>query len=202
MTTPPSPASESMPPGPGVDAAGRAVMDPTTNVIALTQAAVKRLDDLREMEARHAIEVARLVAEHLAQTAGLRAEYGEKLRVAESARIDAIRAVDVGAVQRAAEVSAAQAATLAAAVAQSAEALRAQVAAAQSAAATSLAAALTPIQADIADLRKTQYEQAGGKLQVSEGRSSNSAVFAAIGLVFTLILVMVAVAGFIVANSK
>lgn len=81
------------------------------------------------------------------QLADLRAHYDARLREAETARMDAIRTVDVGAVNRAAEVSATQAQTLASQVAVSAETLRTQVAAAATAASTALSAALEPIQA-------------------------------------------------------
>jgi hypothetical protein len=158
-------------PGIGVDAFGGPVIDPTTNVLNLVDAAIRRQDDLREADNRRLTEIAEL-----------RAEYDEKLRRAETARIDAIRAVDVGAVNRAAEVSAQQAMTLAAQVATSAETLRAQVAAAATAAVTGLAAALEPIQKDIADLRKTQYEQAGQKAQVGETRQRGAGVGLWIGL--------------------
>jgi hypothetical protein len=215
-------------PGPGVDIEGRPVVDPTQNVKDLmdaavkrlddmleaavrrlddlryeegrhTEAAVKRLDDLLDMETRHQDRVRLLMMEHVKATADLRGEFGEKLRDAESKRIDAIRAVDVGAVQRAAEVSAAQAQTLANQVAVSAEALRAQVAAAQSAAATSLAAALDPIQKDIADLRRAQYEAQGQKINVTEARGSNAAVMAAIGLAATVIIVLIAVVSLVLS---
>jgi hypothetical protein len=113
---------------------------------------------------------------HIAQLAELRAYYDEKLRDAEAKRIDAIRAVDVGNVQRATEVSATQAATLATQVATSAEALRLQVQAAAAAASTALAAALDPIQKDIADLRRAQYEAQGTRAQVQESRASGGAI--------------------------
>lgn len=144
-------------PGPGVDAAGNPVIDPTQNVLDLVEAAIKRQDDLREAEAKHARELA-----------DLRAAYDRELRQAESNRIDAIRAVDVGAVNRAAEVAATQATVLAAQLAATAEAARTQVAAAASAAVTGLAAALEPIQKDIQDLRKAQYEAQGVKANVVE----------------------------------
>jgi len=155
-----------------VDAVGRPIPDPTENVRALTEAAVKRLDDLRTAEARYNEAEVR----HINEMSKLRAEHNGQLRDAESKRIDAIRAVDVGAVNRAAEVSATQATTLAAQVATSAETLRTQVAAAAAAAATALATALEPLNTSIADLRKTQYEQAGSKAQVVEttaGKDSN-----------------------------
>jgi hypothetical protein len=133
-------------PGPGVDAAGRPVIDPTQNVLDLVEAAIKRQDDLREMDARHVREIITI-----------RADYDQKLREAESERIDAIRAVDVGAVQRATEVASVVA-----------ETLRTQVATTASAAATGLSAALEPIIKDIADLRRAQYEAQGVKAQTVE----------------------------------
>jgi multidrug efflux pump subunit AcrA (membrane-fusion protein) len=148
-------------PGIAVDATGGPVIDPTQNVLDLVKAAITRQDDLRAMESAHLREVM-----------SLRAEYDQRLRDAETARINAIRAVDVGAVNRAAEVSSQQANTLAAQVAQSAETLRTQVATAAAAASTALAAALDPIQRDIADLRRVQYETQGGKSNVVETREA------------------------------
>jgi len=131
--------------------------DPTQNVLDLVDAAIKRQDDLRSAESRHVREVATL-----------RAEYAGELREAETARIDAIRRVDVEAVQRAAEVQATQASALAAQVAAAAEAMRTQVSATAAASVTGLTAALEPIQKDIQDLRKAQYEAQGQKTQVVE----------------------------------
>jgi len=163
-----------MPPGPASDAQGRPAVDSTANVTAIVKAAVKRMDDLRRVEVRHFTEMLHQQKDF----EKLRAEYEGQLRSAETARIDAIRAVDVGAVNRAAEVAATQASTLAAQVSVSAETLRTQVAAAASAATIALAAALEPVQKDIAELRKTQYEQAGQRLQVIEGRSAAGATTA------------------------
>lgn len=164
-------------PGAGVDAQGRAVIDPTENVKADLRAAVKRLDDLRESEVRH-----------LTQNAAVHAGYQKELREAESDRIDAIRAVDVGNVQRAAEVAATQAETLRQQVATSAETLRTQVAAAATAATSALAAALQPIQKDISDLRQSQWQGAGEKSRGTETR-------AGVGL---WIAIAVAVSGFLI----
>jgi hypothetical protein len=177
-------------PGPGVDLFGRAVLDPTRNVDALVQAAVRRLDDLREMESNHQRELA-----------ALRDHYDESLREAESKRIDAIRAVDVGAVNRAAEVSATQATTLATQVAVSADTLRGQVAAAAQAQTTALAAALDPIQKDIADLRRAQYEAIGVKAQVVDSRAGGGFVFAAIGLAITVVLATVTIVSVILSTK-
>jgi hypothetical protein len=174
---------QNTPPGPAIDASGQSVVDPTANVLLLVEAAVKRQDDLREQESAHVREIAEL-----------RERHAEDLRLAEANRIDAIRAVDVGAVNRAAEVAATQATTLAAQVATSAETLRTQVAAAANAATIALAAALEPVQKDIADLRRAQYEQQGQKAQVSESRLSASQVYGAIGLAVTVIGLIVVLA--------
>ena len=143
-----------------VDYRGNLIVDPSLNVVSLVAEATKRQDDLRQAETYR-----------LDREATLREDYGEKLRKAEASRIDAIRAVDVGAVNRAAEVSAQQAQTLAVQVANSAEALRAQVEQARVQTATGLSAALEPIQKDIQELRRTQYEQQGAKSAGYEQRT-------------------------------
>jgi hypothetical protein len=156
--------------------------DPTENVLSLVGEAMKRQDDMRNLVAAHASEMAEL-----------RARYDGQLRAAETARIDAIRAVDVGAVAAAAQVSATQATTLAAQVATSAETLRTQVAAAATAATVALAAALEPIQKDIADLRRAQYEAQGQKTQVVEARSGISSSTQLIGAVVGIIVLALAI---------
>lgn len=160
-------------PGMAVDHTGGPVVDPTKNVLDLVQAAVRRQDDLREMEGSHRHEVDQIRSEHAAV-----------LRYTEAGRLDAIRAVDVNAVQRAAEVQATAASALAATVAASAEAMRTQVAAAATAAAGAQAVALEPITKAIEDLRRSQYESQGQKNQVVEtgARSGNTAMWMAIGV--------------------
>jgi hypothetical protein len=148
--------------------------DPSENVLDLVQAAMNRQDDLRELIAGHLNEKVDLQARHLSEKAELRAVYEDKLRQAETARIDAIRAVDVGAGNRSAEVAAQAAAALAAQLVATADASRASTAAAASASVTSLAAALEPIQKDIRDLRDAQSRGQGGKEQVVETREVRS----------------------------
>jgi hypothetical protein len=172
---------DKIPPGPGVDRQGNPVIDPTKNVLDLVTAAIARQDDLRAAADRHVREMA-----------DLRADYDAQLRRAETARIDAIRAVDVGAVNRAAEVSAQQATTLAVQVAQSAETLRTQVAAAATAATVALAAALEPIQKDIADLRRAQYEAQGVKAQSGDSRLNLGAVVSVVGALVAITVLIVA----------
>jgi hypothetical protein len=168
-------------------------LDPTANVLGLVDAAVQRQDDLRTSD-----------SSHLREIVTLRAEFEKELRTAEAARVDAIRSVDVQAVQRAAEVAQAQATTLAVQVAASAEAMRTQVAAAAQAATIALAAALEPIQKDIAELRKVQYETAGNRVATLDSRdgrrldSSRSLMFATV-LIATLSTVAAIVLGVIAA---
>lgn len=178
-------------PGPGVDARGRPVIDPTANVLREVASTTKRLDDLRDLESRHLHELMKV-----------RAEYDEKLRAAETARINAIRAVDVGAVQRAAEVSATQAATLATQVSVSAETLRGQVAATELANRASLAAALEPVQKDIADLRRAQYEAQGVKAQTGETRLNVGTILGAMSLALVLVFGVLTIVLSLVLNSR
>jgi len=210
--------------GLGVDAYGQPVIDPTANVIAIIEAAIKRQDDLREAESRHVREVAKL-----------RAEYSMELRASEAARLDAIRKVDNEAVIRAAEVQAQQAQILASQVTTSAETLR-NAAAAQTAAQTiALNAALEPIQKRIDDLTRTQYEAQGQKTQVIETRATSEdfrpildalarleaqrqqdvgvkaqvveqravsgAFYAAAGFVVALVVALFVIAGVVLANT-
>lgn len=151
--------------------------DPTENVKSDMAAEAKRQDGLREAEGRH-------VRELMARDR----EYSEKLRLIETARLDSIRLVDVGAVQRAAEVQAAQQQALAAQVVATADAFR-----------VSLAAALEPIQKDIRDLRDAQSRGVGGKEQVSETREVGGASRAGIGMMVGVIGGIVGVLGLILA---
>src|ERR1700676_5272176 len=105
-------------PGPGVDAAGIPVIDPTANVLDLVQAGNKRQDDLREMESKHVRELLQI-----------REDHAKEQRASEKARTDAIREVDVQAVQQAAGVQDTRATALATQVEAAAEAMRQQVAA-------------------------------------------------------------------------
>lgn len=180
-------------PGPAVDKEGRPVIDPTANVISILEAAVQRLDDVRAAELHRQDDLREAESIALRREAQLRSDYDEALREAESKRIDAIRAVDVGAVNRAAEVAATQAATLAAQVAQSAETLRNQVAAAATASTVALAAALEPIIKDIADLRRAQYEAQGQKTQVIDTRGQNNWLVGAIIAGMSLFIALVGV---------
>ena len=151
-------------PGGGVDAEGRAVVDPTANVLALVEAANRRQDDLRVAEARRSDDLREAEARRLDEQATIRAGHEKELREAEAKRIDAIRAVDVNAVAVASERAAEQANVLATQLAASADALRTLVASTATTVATSqdrLATSLTD--------RLTTREQAGAE---GKGRSA------------------------------
>lgn len=172
------------------------MVDPTRNVLDLVAAAIQRQDDLRDADRRLQVAEQRRAD----QMAELRSQYDGLLREAESKRIDAIRAVDVGAVQRAAEVQLTQASTLAAQVATSAETLRASVVVAAQAQADLVSKSLVPIQqqvADIlialADLRRVQYEQAGQRAQVVETRDVRGESRLTLSTVVALVVAAIAV---------
>jgi hypothetical protein len=173
------------PPGPGVDAAGAPVVDPTKNVRELVDAANRRQDDLREME-----------GEHLREIITIRDEHAKDLRVAEAARLDAINAVNSLAVQQAAEVQDTRATALAGQVAASAEAMRSNVAATATAAATALSTALAPIITSIEQLRAAMWQEQGQKTQVVETQqqSANSGLWwgVAIAGVFGFLMFLLA----------
>lgn len=101
--------------------------DPTSNVLALVDSAVNRLDDLSIARIEHIKEVISLNKEilnlHISYADKLRGA-DEKLSLAESKRLDSIRAVDVGNVAIASEKTAQQAVVLADQLNKSAEQLR------------------------------------------------------------------------------
>lgn len=172
--------------GQGVDRYGGPVVDPTENVKALSEAANKRQDDLRqayekmfqiqltalndtsklrdEIEKERSVnnrelreaEIRRIDAE-----AKLRSEYSEKLSVAEAKRIDAIRVVDVNAVAVASQRASDQATVLATQVAQSAEALRTLVATTAATVAASQQQLANTLSARITTLEQAGYQQQG-----------------------------------------
>jgi hypothetical protein len=143
--------------------------DPTKNVETLVETSDRRQDNLREAEVGA-----------LRREMELRAEYEDKLRKAESDRINAIRSVDVGNVAAAAQVAETRANTLAQQVITTADAFRA-----------AMAAALEPIQKSIEDLRRAQYEAQGQKSQVSDTRLNMNVIIGAIALLFSAIVVVI-----------
>jgi hypothetical protein len=175
------------------DVAGRTTVDPSRNVSDLVDSVDRRQDDLRNAESRHIRELLVETTKRMDDLRQLRAQYDSELRAAESARIDAIRAVDVGAVAAAAQVQATQATTLAAQVQSSAEAMRTQVETTRLQLQAQYSAALEPIIKDVTDLRRVQYETAGGKAQTVEGRSVDDAARGDKASNTSMILVVVAI---------
>lgn len=111
--------------------AKREKFDPTKNVAKLNKASNKRQDNLREsletivrIQNDHVKEVLGLQVAHIKELSSLRADYTRQLTDAEAKRIDAIRAVDVGAVSVAAQKAQDQAAVLATQLATTADSLR------------------------------------------------------------------------------
>jgi len=153
----PNPHDKEERPGIAVDAKGGSVVDPTANVIALNEASDRRQDDLRRAHEKYVEAEIR----HVSEMANLSRSYEEKLGVAESKRIDAIRAVDVGAVGVASERQTQQAAVLANQVSASAETLRTLVATTASSVQTALNQMTQQLTDRIALLEKSSYEGKG-----------------------------------------
>jgi len=173
-------AGKNTPPGPAVDASGQSVIDPTKNVEALVKAEGRRQDGLRHADSKflHA-QVHALSSDIATERKHNRAlhKMEKRLARAESKRINAIRAVDVGAVAVANAAAEARAATLAG-----------QVSAAKDAQVVSMKAETDPIRKDIGDLRQSQWTIAGGTDQTRENKgdsrakSSNWAIWVGVGV--------------------
>lgn len=162
-----------------------ASLDPTENVKALSEAANRRQDDLREaserfieakiassaeidaIRASHAKYMASAESRRVDEQAALRADFADKLATAEAKRIDAIRAVDVNAVAVASQRASDQATVLATQVAQSAEALRALVATTAATVAASLQQMSNALSTRLTTLEQGSY-QALGKQSYSD----------------------------------
>ena len=142
---------------------GRSVSDPTPNVLDLVKASDRRSDDLREAEAKRIDGIA-----------DMRAFYELELRKAESARLDAIRAVDVASAAADRVEATQRATTLATQVTVSAAALSDRVEAARQATAAGQSVALAPIITAIDELRRAMFEQQGQKSAGADQRVSNS----------------------------
>jgi hypothetical protein len=169
--------------------------DPSQNVLNLVEAGLKRQDDLRQQSEAHAKEM-RETARRYEDRLDVK---DQLIRQAETARIDAIRLVDVGASERAIQVQAAQQAALASTLAATAEASRAQVAAAAAAQVTSLEAALEPLRKDVRELRDTQARGQGGREQVTETREVRSETRQGQGLSMNALAALVGVLGLALA---
>lgn len=169
--------------GPSTDQHNAPVIDPTENVKALNAAANQRQDDLREADSRHVREIMTM-----------RAAFDKELREAESARIDAIRQVDVTAALQQGRDAEARAAALAAQVTATAEAMRGQLAATANAAADALTSAITPLTAAVEQLRRAMYEAQGQKTQIVETQQRGLSASAWLGVVVTFLTIFVTIA--------
>lgn len=165
-------------------------IDPTANVLDKVASEVRRLDDLREND-----------KQWRSRMDDDRERHAREIRAAESARIDAIRAVDVGAVASARVEAEARATTLANTVVSSADVMRVQVAAAAGAAATALIGEIGPLKKDIADLRQVQYETAGGKTQTQESREVSGSRGAWLGVAVAVVGLLLATVVYMSANT-
>jgi hypothetical protein len=132
------------------------------------------------------------VALRLEDQMKLRADYAIQLSVAETKRIDAIRAVDVQAVAVANERASAQALVLAAQVSSSAETLRTLVAATAQTVAQQLAAVSSGINDRISALEKSQYENSG---KTTGGKDIY-------GYIVAGVVAIIAVASFVIPHLK
>jgi hypothetical protein len=129
---------------------GKPSIDPTANVLALVESAIKRIDDVQRSELKR-----------IEEQISMHTVYTQQLAQAEAKRIDAIRAVDVGAVAIANERAAAQATVLANQVVVSAETLRSLVATTATTMATQLQASQSQLMERISLLERSQYENKG-----------------------------------------
>lgn len=150
--------------GLGVDESGGPVIDPTENVIALTEAANKRQDDLRQLnneriDAR--IETLAEKVEGLEKRLILRAEHQKEIRQLETERVNAIRQVDVLAGNTAAERALVAIQTLASQTTAERETLRNLVTTSATTLAAQNAQDLARINEAISALQKSSYEGAG-----------------------------------------
>lgn len=117
--------------GQAVDRFGDLAVDPSQNVLQLTEAAVQRIDDMADLRDRLMDEkIKRMEREsiHLNEKAEIRAEQNERLRQAEAARLDSIRQVDREDVNKTAAQALGAIQILQAQTNTTAETLRAQVA--------------------------------------------------------------------------
>lgn len=135
-----------------MDARGGPVIDPTDNVLRIVEVQGAHLREIMALDRAHAAVIREL----------------------ETKRLDAIRAVDVQAVQRAAEVQAQVATTLQGQVADTAEAMRNQLGVLGQSFTDGLAGAIKPLADALALVQQQQNIQAGQRVQITEARDNRS----------------------------
>ena len=123
--------------------------------------AIKRVDDLRVAETIRVNDRFNTERFWILKLLDQQHNYDEKLREAESKRIDAIRAVDVAAVSTANDKSAAQALVLANQVSSSSEVLRTLVANTATTVAKQLEDIVSQFNTRMGSVEKAQYENQG-----------------------------------------
>jgi hypothetical protein len=161
-------------------------IDPTANVLKLVESSIKRLDDLSANDNASFREVISLNKEIL----NLHIAYQKELRVVESARLDAIRTVDAGALALANEKAAAQASLLATQLQQYDERSRNLQATTATTIATQFTNTISPIVERLGALEKFQY----GNMGTTQGKEQMSkSIIAIIGL-------CILIAGFVIGN--
>lgn len=155
-------------PGIGVDAQGGAVIDPTSNVLDLVEAAVQRQDDLRDAARdfvnaalKNQAKVAKLRAKYARDFGILKSDHMRELREAEGNRLNAIRMVDVQQRDTQAAQAADQIKALAANVTTVAETLRTSASQTASNLAEQAAASNEAINRRLVALEQASYEGRG-----------------------------------------
>lgn len=143
------------------EAKGRNGGDPTVNVREMFADAVARLDDMRNAEVRRINDLAEAETRRVNEQMALRDKYEDKLALAESKRIDAIRAVDEQSRTVDREKAATQATLLATAVTTTAETLRALVAQKADDQARNLDQRIGPIVDKLTSLEQAQFTGVG-----------------------------------------
>lgn len=213
--------------------------DPSQNVLNLVEAAIKRLDDIAAIRAEHQKELRladnalRALADRriddliaaenrrVNEQATMRDVFYEKQRESEAQRVNAIRAVDVGAVGTANDRATQTANTLAAQVTQTAETARSLVASSATSIASAQAAFASQINERIANLEKLQNQNLGSNapaqvqqltaaiaaLQKAQNESvgKGSGVDSTIGYIIAavgLLLTLLGIAGFFLARRE
>lgn len=154
--------------GLAVDATGGPIVDPSENVKALSEAANKRQDDLRELNKEltdaklaHQKEIGEIREAHQKTVGQLREAYQEKIAHAESGRLDSIRQVDREEVAKTAVAANTAITTLAKQTADLATTLQAQVATTAAAAEARSSAQYTDVNKRISALELSSSEGKG-----------------------------------------
>lgn len=135
--------------------------DPTANTRALIGDAVQRLDDLAKAETRRVNELMAAETRRVNEQADLRALYDSRLDVAETNRLNALRAGDENSRAIDREKAAAQASVLATAVTTTADTLRALVASKADDQAKQLDQRIGPILDKLTALEQAQFTGVG-----------------------------------------